>query len=136
MTNSSTTTDHLAPRPDKPPIVVGAALPRARASDAARTILGDGGIAALSTLMADGSGIPFGSVIAFATGARGDPTFCISELAEHTRNLHADPRASLLVTETLPEGADPLALGRVTLIGQAGPVPDAEQGAATEPVVA
>ncbi len=38
------------------------------------------------------------------------------DLAEHTRNLRADPRASLLVWE---EGAlDPLATGRVTLLGQ------------------
>jgi putative heme iron utilization protein len=36
-------------------------------------------------------------------------------LAEHTKNLEADPRASLLVAET---GADdPLANGRVTILG-------------------
>src|SRR4030095_3866393 len=41
--------------------------------------------------------------------------FLISGLAEHTKNLERDPRASLLVAES---GADdPLANGRVTLLG-------------------
>ena len=41
----------------------------------------------------------------------------ISALAEHTRNLRADPRCSLLVAE---EGdGNPLARGRVTLLGEA-----------------
>jgi hypothetical protein len=44
-----------------------------------------------------------------------DPVFFISELAEHTKNLRADSRASLLVAES-GEG-DPLAKGRVTLLG-------------------
>src|SRR5688572_16761463 len=35
--------------------------------------------------------------------------FVISQLAEHTRNLLGDPRASLLVTERHVEGTDPLA---------------------------
>jgi putative heme iron utilization protein len=38
-------------------------------------------------------------------------------MAEHTRNAAADPRASLIVSETVPEESDPLAAGRVTLIG-------------------
>ena len=41
--------------------------------------------------------------------------FLISDLAEHTRNLRADARGSLLVAENAQE--DPLANGRVTLIG-------------------
>jgi putative heme iron utilization protein len=46
-----------------------------------------------------------------------NPVFFISELAEHTKNLRGDPRASLLAAEG-GEG-DPLARGRVTLIGHA-----------------
>ena len=42
--------------------------------------------------------------------------FLISALAEHTRNLMADARASLLVAENV--AADPLANGRVTLLGR------------------
>ena len=42
----------------------------------------------------------------------GDPIFLIRGLAEHTKNLERDPRASLLVAEG--GSADPLANGRVT----------------------
>ena len=45
----------------------------------------------------------------------GDPIFLISGLAEHTKNLERDPRASLLVAEG--GSADPLANGRVTMLG-------------------
>ena len=45
----------------------------------------------------------------------GNPIFLISELAEHTKNLERDPRASLLVAEG--GAADPLANGRVTILG-------------------
>ena len=37
-------------------------------------------------------------------------------MAEHTQNAIRDPRASLLVTEPVPDGADPLASG-TTLLG-------------------
>ena len=46
----------------------------------------------------------------------GNPIFLISALAEHTKNLERDSRASLLVAES--GSADPLANGRVTLIGR------------------
>ena len=42
----------------------------------------------------------------------------ISDLAEHTQNLKADPRASLLITQSGSK-LDPLARGRVTLLGRA-----------------
>jgi putative heme iron utilization protein len=51
-------------------------------------------------------------------------------LAEHTRNLDADARASLLVVEQTPDGADPLASGRVTLLGTASEITDPEERAA------
>ena len=53
----------------------------------------------LSTLALDPAGFPFGSIVSFGLDDRGDPLFVISQLAEHTRNLGVDPRASLLVTE-------------------------------------
>jgi putative heme iron utilization protein len=61
------------------------------------------------------AGYPYGSFLTFALDA-GQPVFLISRIAEHTRNLAADPRASLLVHET--GKADPLANGRVTLLGR------------------
>jgi hypothetical protein len=45
-------------------------------------------------------------------------------MAEHTQNAMRDPRASLLVTEPVPDGADPLASGRATLLGLLSPVAD------------
>lgn len=68
----------------------------------------------LSTLARDPAGHPYGSLVPFVLdGAR--PVLLLSELAEHTRNLRADPRASLLVAE--PSAGQPLAHGRVTLLG-------------------
>ena len=79
---------------------------------------------ALSTVAADPAGYPFGSVVSFGLADDGDPLFFVSLMAEHTQNALRDPRASLLVTEPVPEGADPLASGRVTLLGLLAPVDD------------
>ena len=79
---------------------------------------------ALSTLAADPVGYPFGSVVSFGLADDGDPLFFVSLMAEHTQNALRDPRASLLVTEPVPDGADPLASGRVTLLGLLAPVDD------------
>jgi putative heme iron utilization protein len=110
--------------------VVGRELPRASAADAARTLVDGGTAGALSTVAMEPPGYPFGSVVSYGLDDRGAPLFVISALAEHTRNLGADTRASLLVTEPDGPDTDPLARGRVTLIGDAAPVPDAEQQAA------
>jgi len=53
---------------------------------------------------------------------RGRPIFLISTMAMHTRNLQADARASLLVTED-DGGGDPLGVSRVTLLGNVLPLP-------------
>jgi putative heme iron utilization protein len=90
----------------------------------------------LSTIAGDPPGYPFGSIVSYAVDERGDPLFVISDLAEHTRNLASDARASLLVTESDDAIADPLARGRVTLVGDAAPVADADQGRAVATVAA
>lgn len=77
--------------------------------------LARGGEAALSTLT---DGFPYGSLIQYACDAQGQPLMLISDLAEHTQNLLLDPRASLLAWDAAGE-QDPLAVGRVTLIGRA-----------------
>ena len=85
---------------------------------------------ALSTLTADPEGYPYGSVASYALDDAGNPLFLVSLMAEHTQNALRDPRASLLVTEPVPEGADPLASGRATLLGELAPaVEDAERDA-------
>jgi putative heme iron utilization protein len=55
-----------------------------------------------------------------ATEPDGAPLFLISRLALHTKNLANDPRASLLIDATDGLG-DPLAGGRVTVLGTARP---------------
>ena len=123
--------DHQYPSgPPRISRVVGRDLPRASAADAARTLVDGATTGALSTVALDPAGYPFGSVVSYGLDERGAPLFVISALAEHTRNLGGDPRASLLVTEPDVAGTDPLARGRVTLVGDAAPVPDAEQQAA------
>lgn len=123
--------DHQYPGgPPRIARVVGRELPRATAADAARTLVDGATVGALSTVALDPAGYPFGSVVSYGLDDTGDPLFVISALAEHTRNLAGDGRASLLVTEPHDPDADPLAAGRVTLIGDAAPVPEADQDAA------
>jgi putative heme iron utilization protein len=76
----------------------------------------------LSTLNDDG--YPFGSVVLYVLDDRGQPVMLLSELAEHTKNIRRDGRASVLVSSTVMPGDDPMALPRVTLIGSLIQVPD------------
>jgi putative heme iron utilization protein len=69
---------------------------------------------ALATLMA-GSGDPYCSLVNVATAVDGTPLLLISRLAIHTKNVLADPRASLMLDER-KEG-DPLQGARVMLTG-------------------
>ena len=71
----------------------------------------------------------------YALDARGRPLFLISEMAVHTQNLRADQRASLLVTQAVGDG-DPLAAGRVTLLGEVAPVPAGETAGARDAYLA
>jgi putative heme iron utilization protein len=65
----------------------------------------------------------------YALDEAGRPLFLISSMAVHTQNLAADARASLFVAEPDWSG-DPLAAGRVTLMGVVCAVPkDALAGA-------
>jgi hypothetical protein len=66
------------------------------------------------------SGHPYASLVTIATEPDGTPLLLISKLALHTQNLAADTRASLLADETGAD-ADPLAGGRVTVIGRLAP---------------
>lgn len=82
-----------------------------------RTLVAAGARGTLCTLAASPEGYPFGSVATYALDDDGNPLFFVSLMAEHTQNALRDPRASLLVAEPVPDGADPLASGRVTLLG-------------------
>src|SRR5947209_8941659 len=62
----------------------------------------------------------------YAPDDRGVPVLLTSSMALHTQNLEADPRASLLVTQ--PGWTDdPLAGGRVTLMGHTERLSDHER---------
>ncbi len=69
----------------------------------------------LSTHSARHSGYPFGSLTPYALTDQGEPILLLSQLAEHTRNLNVDPRASLFVQQS--GAADAQDAMRVTLLG-------------------
>lgn len=74
----------------------------------------------LSTVGLKPAGFPYGSLVQLAVTSEGEPLFLISPLAQHTRNLEADPRASVLVASA--GGSDPMQEPRASLIGTARPL--------------
>lgn len=70
----------------------------------------------LSTFSAKFPGYPFGSVAPFIVDHDGCPVILISTLAEHTRNIAAHPKVSLIV---LDDSDDLQANARLTLLGDA-----------------
>jgi hypothetical protein len=58
----------------------------------------------------------------YALNDEGQPIFLISNMAMHTQNMKADPRASLFIAQAALDG-DPLGAARATLIGHAKPIP-------------
>jgi putative heme iron utilization protein len=96
---------------DSPP------APEPTHAERARTLVAGANRGILSTMALEPAGYPFGSVATYAIDDAGRPIVFVSTMAEHTRNAAADPRASLIVTEDFPAGSDPLAAGRVTLVG-------------------
>ena len=54
----------------------------------------------LSTLSHKADGWPFGSLAPFALSKQGELLLLLSNLAEHTQNLLADPRVSLFVQDS------------------------------------
>jgi len=85
--------------------------------EAARMLMRRALKATLATLETS-TGHPYASLVTIATDVDGTPLLLISTLALHTKNLEADGRASLLFDGT-DAGGDPLAGGRVTVMGKA-----------------
>ena len=96
-----------APKPIAP-------LPMPTHAEYARSLAATYVRGTLSTL--DEEGYPFGSVVLYVLDDRGQPVMLLSELAEHTKNIRRDGRASVLVSSTVMPGDDPMALPRVTLV--------------------
>ena len=82
----------------------------------ARNLLAHGGSAALATLTHDGG--PFASYVMTAPAADGSPLMLLSRLAEHTKNLDRDPRASLLFVREPPAGEETMTALRLSLTGR------------------
>ena len=69
------------------------------------------------------SGWPYASLVLPACDPEGMPLLLLSDLAEHAKNLKADPRCSLLYDGT--KGlTDALTGPRVTVLGEARPIQD------------
>lgn len=95
---------------------------RSFSAQEARNLLRRARTATLGTLNR-AEGIPYASLVNLATDVRGWPLILVSRLAWHTRNLLADPRASVMVAE-LPESGDALTGARVTVMGRFRQVQD------------
>jgi putative heme iron utilization protein len=115
-------TGHQVPAGDEGggPTTTGGVAPPPEPSHAerCRTLVAGSTRGALSTVATEPPGHPYGSVVSYGLDDHGNPLLFVSLMAEHTQNALHDPRASLLVTEPVPDGADPLASGRVTLLGR------------------
>ena len=123
------TRDHGDPgdAPSAPPPLLPPANPARRsAAEETRTIAAATNVATLATLTAEGD--PWASLVAYGL-LGGMPVLCVSNLAEHGRNLAGDPRASLSIAAASND-ADPLAGSRITLAGVVARPPDAEREAA------
>jgi putative heme iron utilization protein len=117
---------HAGPPPDPnappPP-------PEPTYAERARTLVHRARAGTLATLSRRHSGYPFASLMPYALDETGRPIFLISSMAVHTQNLAGDARASLFVAEPDWSG-DPLAAGRITLMGGVMPVPAEDRAAA------
>lgn len=79
----------------------------------------------LSTQSKKWPGFPFGSVVPYCLDALGRPLILISRIAQHTHNLQADDKCSLLIGE---RNADDIqAAGRLTLLAEARQLTDIEE---------
>jgi heme iron utilization protein len=120
MTSSANRKHAGPPTPGDQP-----AVPEPSFAERARTLIYVNRIGSLSTLSRKQPGFPFGSVMPYSLDASGRPILLISTMAMHTQNLHLDPRASLLVTQS-DAIRDPLGASRVTLVGNVARIPELE----------
>ncbi|MDN4519294.1 DUF2470 domain-containing protein [Mycolicibacterium austroafricanum] len=131
MTSAGSTRDHGDPgdAPSVPPPLTDPAdTTRPSAAEEARTIAASTNAGTLATLTADGD--PWASFVTYGL-LDGAPVLCVSNLAEHGRNLATDPRASIAIVAPTAE-TDPLASARVTLAGRVEAPEGAERAAARE----
>jgi putative heme iron utilization protein len=98
----------------------------------AREMLRRHRVGVLATLsVRHGGGHPITSLAPYALDALGEPILLLSALAQHTRNVGADPRASLLVHDPAAADADPRTAPRLTLVGRVRRATQGEEPDAT-----
>ncbi|MDD2770233.1 MAG: DUF2470 domain-containing protein [Methylococcus sp.] len=90
----------------------------------ARALLNQAYDGVLSTHSADMPGYPFGSVMPYCLDRNGVPVIYIASIAQHTRNIQADPKVSLIVLDR--SIGDVQSAGRLTLLADVGLVPEAD----------
>jgi putative heme iron utilization protein len=110
---------HSRPAGEAEELLYDPNVPTPTHGERARTLVAGIRTGTLCTIAKEPAGYPYGSFVTFAMDGP-NPVFFISQLAEHTKNLRDDSRASLLVAEG--GEADPLANGRVTMIGNCRPL--------------
>jgi len=98
-----------------PPLTPIANATRPSAAEEARTIAASTNTGTLASLTTGGD--PWASLVAYGLHG-GAPVLCVSNLAEHGRNLADDPRASIAIVAPTTD-PDPLANARITLAGVA-----------------
>src|SRR5688572_23607386 len=94
---------------------------RAESAAAARRLIRTRTQAALGTSL---DGRAYVSLVMTACDVDASPLLLLSDLAQHTMNLRADPRVSLLFEDTAGH-PDRLAGPRISLLGHAEPCDDA-----------
>ena len=78
-------------------------------------------LAALGTLR---EGTPFVSMVLYAEASDLAAFYLhLSRLAVHTRAIQVDPRVGLMISQPDPGSGDPQTLARVSIQGQAAPIP-------------
>ena len=90
-----------------------------RTAEDARALLRAATQATLATAAHDRDGWPFASLVLIAHDRDGAPLLLLSDLAEHSQNIAADDRVSLLIDGTAGL-QDPLTGRRLTVLGHAG----------------
>jgi len=88
--------------------------------DSAVHLIHEVGYGTLATHSIHLPGFPFATVLPFVPDENHNPVFFISKLAEHTKNLLADKRASFLIAR--PDGENVQTGPRITLVGEVSQV--------------
>ncbi|WP_440056888.1 HugZ family protein (plasmid) [Pseudoalteromonas sp. T1lg65] len=101
---------------------------REQAAFEARTLVRQSNVCVISTISKNLAGYPFGSVSPFMSDNQGRLVFYIAGIAQHSRNLSEDSKMCATVFNAAEQG-DQNAHARVTVVGDASPVPAEEHEA-------